>query len=277
MTSDGMVLCSLRELHVLDGLTDEERSAFEEHLKICLECQTEVASLMPVMDWLLYDFDAVEPPAGMKSRVLERVFESADTDGRVDEPTVSPIEVDLRNADEAHGRAAFSEARGPHGRRRSLKRRGWARRSWIPAGTVAAVVVAAVLYVGFHPLGKRGTNQQLDTPVGTVTQSVQLTATADFPSSGGDVYILSNGSARRMLMDFTGLKPVKGSQVYQVWLLNKGQPPLSIGVFTPDATGDAVFAGVIPAGVAYDSVGVTLEPQAIDKLPKGPLVLSANI
>lgn len=276
MTRDGMVLCSLRELYVLDALTGEEREAFEEHLKTCFECQTEVASMMPLKDWLLYDFEAKEPPAGMKTRVLDRVFESVDT-GPTEAAESSLSDVDLRNSREAHGHADASEMKGPSGRRGPWKLRGRTRWSWIPAGTVAAVVVAAALYIGFHPLANPDTNHQFNTPVGTVTQSVQLTATANFRSSGGDVYILSDGSARRVLIDFKGLKPVKGSQVYQVWLLNKGQSPLSIGVFIPNATGDAVFAGMIPAGVTYSSVGVTLEPQAIDKSPQGPLVLSANI
>lgn len=57
-------------LYLLGGMSAEEVSDFEEHLRVCTPCREEVASLRPVVDGLVLAGPEVEPPAGLRERVL---------------------------------------------------------------------------------------------------------------------------------------------------------------------------------------------------------------
>ena len=74
MSSDGDHL--LTGAYVLDALDTEERAAFTEHLRGCAQCRQEVAELGSVVDRLDLD-PAVQPPVGLRDRVLAQVAQEA--------------------------------------------------------------------------------------------------------------------------------------------------------------------------------------------------------
>lgn len=259
--TDETALCSLRELYVLDGLTDEERRTFEAHLETCEQCQSEVNSLQPVQDWLLYDFEPADPPAGMKGRILSHVFAEASSQQPLQrQDAASPSDDGTMPFKVAAETGDRPDLVSPTRRRRGVN-------SWLAAAAAAAVVLVGV---GTWAVSNR------PGPLGPTTRSAQLVSTAKFPSSSARAYVSSGQDGNRLFIKFSGLQAVQGTQVYQVWLLNKGQPPVSMGVFTPSASGAAVFAGLLPSGT-YTAVGITLEPKAVDKTPQGPLVMSATL
>ncbi|UJF26601.1 zf-HC2 domain-containing protein [Planococcus sp. 107-1] len=61
--------------HVIDylngTLSKEEQLEFEQHLKTCTDCQ----EIIEMTGDLPYLADPVDPPAGMKARILSTVFE----------------------------------------------------------------------------------------------------------------------------------------------------------------------------------------------------------
>ncbi len=59
-------------LYLLGGMGSEEASDFEKHLEVCAACGTEVSSLSPLIDDLVLMGPEVEPPPGLRERVLER-------------------------------------------------------------------------------------------------------------------------------------------------------------------------------------------------------------
>lgn len=60
-------------LYVLGGMQEAEILDFDEHLASCEVCREEVATLRPVADQLLLTAPEVEPPEGLRERVLARV------------------------------------------------------------------------------------------------------------------------------------------------------------------------------------------------------------
>jgi anti-sigma-K factor RskA len=59
--------------YALGALTDEESRRFERHLATCELCQTDLASLQPVVDVLPAAADPVEPPAALKKRLMRTI------------------------------------------------------------------------------------------------------------------------------------------------------------------------------------------------------------
>jgi len=275
-------LCALRELYALDGLTTDERAEFEQHLADCAECQAELADYKRVTDLLLYDFDQVDPPEGLRARVLDHLFVEApvDTSPRV-EPTqrytADPI-VPLPQRSASPRRSAAdqdSTAGSPWtttSRSRSRRRRPW----WpVAAGIVTAASLAWAITLQVTHTTPVPVQPEAATPVGSVLLTTSLAAQSVMANASAKVWVSQSGSAKNMLLQFAGLAPVKGSQVYQIWLVRKVNSQLQVysaGVFTPNHEGRALFAFQLPRS-HYSLVAVTLEPKAIDKTPLGPKVL----
>ena len=59
-------------LYLLGGMKVEEVSDFEQHLHVCPPCRKEVSSLRPLVDDLVLAGPEVEPPDGLRERVLAK-------------------------------------------------------------------------------------------------------------------------------------------------------------------------------------------------------------
>jgi anti-sigma-K factor RskA len=69
MTSDD--LHDLTAAYALDALDDDERRAFEGHLRECEDCRAEVASMGGTVESLAYATEGPAPPAELRSRIVE--------------------------------------------------------------------------------------------------------------------------------------------------------------------------------------------------------------
>jgi hypothetical protein len=65
--------------YLLGALDDGERRAFERHLAECGECQDELARLRPAADALPGSVVQLEPPPGLKTRLMAEVEQDART------------------------------------------------------------------------------------------------------------------------------------------------------------------------------------------------------
>jgi hypothetical protein len=59
--------------YLLGALNDLERQVFERHLTGCAECQEEVERLRPAADVLPSSVEQLEPPPGLKARLMAEV------------------------------------------------------------------------------------------------------------------------------------------------------------------------------------------------------------
>ena len=63
--------------YLLGALTDLERQAFERHMADCAECRDEIEQLRPAADALPRSVEQVEPPASLKTSLMEIVEREA--------------------------------------------------------------------------------------------------------------------------------------------------------------------------------------------------------
>lgn len=72
-------------------LTKEQQEEYELHLLECEECQEELAELQQLTEDLPYSSEAIDPPSGMKERVLANIVNGTDTAEPEDEQETEPV------------------------------------------------------------------------------------------------------------------------------------------------------------------------------------------
>lgn len=75
--------CEQSALYALGILDGEELDSFEQHLREgCLVCQKELSGFKPVVDQLGLSSAPVSPPSLLREKILERVHQQDQTDGK---------------------------------------------------------------------------------------------------------------------------------------------------------------------------------------------------
>jgi anti-sigma-K factor RskA len=144
--------------YLLGALNDLERQAFERHLTGCSECQEEVERLRPAAEALPASVVQLEPPPGLKKRLMAEV--------------------------EGDAAAAPARSRPPAARRR----RGLLRGLRVPRAAFVAAALLLGLAIGFGvaQLGGDG------------TRTVTATVAKAMPRAGGTLEIADKGATLRL-------------------------------------------------------------------------------
>jgi len=215
--------------YALGALSAEERAAFEAHLADCAVCRADVQALGEVSGLLAHAAAAATPPPALRERILREA------------------------------RAVRPLAAGGRG---------------LPWLAVAAAVVLAVA-AGVAYLKERGSRQMLERAVAVARDSLaaqqQLVATLLAPDVNTAVLaskgrpptarVFWNPSRRRVVMAVFDLPPAPAGRIYQLWAIQTGKAPVSLGIFNTAPDGRVTTAlDVPPALVAFDVTAVTEEP-----------------
>jgi anti-sigma factor RsiW len=256
---------------VLGALAPEELDAVRAHLAACPEAHAEVAELGAVVPALFETAERVEPPAGLKARILAAAAAEQQA-----EATARAAETQRR------GEALRApDTQGPVDAERSIEpfptadaqRRGWdlgaifRRPIW--AGIAAAAVVAAIA-LGALSLNLRtqlegltayrnGVVEVLEEAARPGAQLAVLVAPQTAPGPTGLAAVGADGSVALVMRD---LAPTTGTQVYTAWLIGDEGTPIPVGDFKVDDSRSASFTtarATLGPGV---TVALSLEPQA---------------
>lgn len=245
------VMCDLTIDYFNGQLTTEEQEAFERHLESCADCQQELAEWQALSEDLPYVSELMEPPVGMKERVLGSIL-GEDSPAQ---PVVAPTPV------------IPMESKKP--RKRSTSR-------WLPL--VAAALVLSL--VGNAYLGWMVQDQQqtLVTQSETVDQLVALVNLQPLEGdSTGTASIVRNGDTIQMVVQASSLPELSNEEVYQVWLIDEEGPDRA-GTFTSTGTDGAVVY-TLPAGqdFSWDQIAVSHEPNKDSETPLGQVLMASAI
>jgi anti-sigma-K factor RskA len=226
----GRHLHALAGAYALDALDGAERTRFERHLRRCQACEAEVRGFAATAAALAMA-TAVEPPPGLKARVL----------AAAEVTRQAPPAVAVRR------RAVPAMPRSPWVPRLALA---------VGAGGVAAAVALGVI--------QASTQHRLDSTlaysreIASVLAAPDARITAARTSVGGTTIAVVSHDQRQLVFTSSGLPELPSSKVYQLWLLGPGTAR-SAGLLPPASGGKT--PPVLASGVRTDDkVGVTVEP-----------------
>ncbi|MEH7334338.1 anti-sigma factor [Neobacillus drentensis] len=234
--------------YLLGEATEEEMILFEEHLLNCSDCRNEVQEMREAWNLIPFKLDDVEVPSELKSEVMNAIFQ----DDRSSNTT--PLENKPRPESKLFG---------------SIRQ-------------TLIGVAAAVLLLTFG--GVLWNNFQLREELTEVKEKTQHTAevikvyslkSADPASSSaqGNAWIYQQGDTRQLVFKVQGLASTQGSEAYQVWLIHDGKRT-SCGTFQVDQDGNGFLSYPLHDNdLAFDAIGVSLEPDANGTQPRGKKVL----
>lgn len=255
-------------------LPEDETRQFEEHLKTCDECR-EIADATGQLPYLS---DPAVPPEGMKSRILSNVFAEDSVTGISSASSASSAAGGKASSD-AQSESA-SKGRAPRDMNTSnvvpmngrSRKRGWA------TPLIAAVLLASLIGNAYAFMQLQQEQEQA-TPAEpeTAFKSVDLQPSEGFNGGATAAVIEEQNGALNLVVTAEQLAALEGDQVYQVWLI-QGDKPIPAGAFTTNADGEgATYFNIDNSTEEWDTIAITLEPQAGNDLPQGEVVLSAGI
>lgn len=248
--------------HVVDylngTLTADEMREFQLHLNSCEDCR----ELVEAVGELPYLSEAVEPPAGMKARILANVFDES-----VQEEPVKEEPVNIQGASREGQQTSPEQGAKVVPMVKPPKERIW----WRPL--IAAVLLLSLLgnAYAFMKLSDEGGGQ-----IEAAFQSIDLQASESFDGNA-KAALLSEGDSLEVVVQADQLQELSGTEVYQVWLLKDGKP-IPAGAFEADADGrGAAYYQLEKNTEEWDTIAITLEPEAGNEMPEGDIVLSAGL
>lgn len=242
-------------LHYYNGLLEgKEKDAFEKHLKQCDACQEEWTEWQDLTADLPYLSEEAQPPIGMKERILTNV--TADDSSLTQQETQTGVKTD-----EVATKISPISKRKP---------KPWVQ-GLLAAGLLLSLGTNAYLY------NENNKNEQvIQEQVNKTFKTVQL-ASEETKSTGVASMVKENGKMN-LVVQSNNLTQVKGTETYQVWLI-EGDKPYRAGTFTPDENGNGavVFPVKFEGEHNWDAVAISHEPTPNSKKPVGTIVMASNL
>jgi anti-sigma-K factor RskA len=266
----GLTCDEVRELaaaFVLGALDPAEAAAVREHLSGCPEAHEEIAELGGVLPALAVSVPLVEPPSGLKARIMAAA--AADLAARGGASTATTVGVPPA----APAAPAAAPVAFPGPAEREARRRTSAV-SWVLriAAVVAIVTLGASTLVLRNQLDSaQAYEQSVAAVLDVAAQPGSLTAilTADGGTGSGLAAVSASGAVTIAMQD---LAPTSGNQVYEAWVIGGDGVPVALGDFTVGSAGTATFEGTGLPTASGIVLALTLEPGPGATTPTMPII-----
>lgn len=227
-------LHALSGAYAVDALDDIERAQFERHLQECPACREEVASLREAAA-LLSLATAVEPPAGLRERVLGDIS------------AVRPLPPVVPEA----GRSAAPTP----GTSRRLR--------MLVAAAAAVVLVGGGTTIAWEATRDGSTRVAQPSATERVLQAPDAERVTQRLADGAKATLVRSRSMNQAVLLTENMPAAPAGKVYELWLQDarKGMVPAGL---MPDGA-----STVLLSGDAADAVGagITVEPQGGSHVP----------
>jgi len=243
-------------LYAVGALLEDERRAFEAHVQTCAECLAEVRAFGPVVLGLATAVPRLDPPAGLRDKVL----------GGVQGTRATPVPA-----------------------RNRMLNPGWLAAAAMLVLSVALVSYTATLRDEVSSLRAdlrdtmarlQRSERQLNTATAAVAGAqirmavlmapdlarVDLAGQAPAPGAAGRAFW---SRSRGLVFAASSLPPLPAGRTYQVWVVTAARP-ISAGLVRPDPSGAVTAFFPTPADIPPPTaMAVTLEPEGGVPAPTG--------
>jgi anti-sigma-K factor RskA len=252
-----MTHAELREqaaAYALGALEAPERAEIERHIVACDGCRVEIDTLREVASLLALATPAVDPArvAALRSRVL------------ADASRVRPIMAPRAAAASPPARASLWTQTTTWLAAASLFVAAVAAAGWISA-TREQAHLSLVLERTSDTLAAR--DSVLSAFFGPMVHVVSL---SEGENKAPQARVFWNHTRNEFIVTAFSVPPAPSGKTYQLWAIQNGKAPVSMGTFDSDASGRAL--AVLPVGniseAGYiDNCALTLEPAGGSPLP----------
>ena len=274
---------------VLGALDAAEMAAVREHLADCPEAHAELAELGGVVPDLADTLEPVEPPAGLRARLLA----AAAAELAAAEPAATPVAAApvaaAPAAPAAPAAAAPAPIAFPTAEERTRRAAGRNRLGTWALG-IAAVLAIAVLGAWNVQLQsqldnvqaslaaaqayQRGVAAVLDVGTQSGAQTAFLAAAKPGTRISGVAAAAPDGT---LVMALHDLVPTAGDQVYEAWVIVGQNAPVPLGGFTVGTDGTGVLRASTSLAQPGAVLALSLEPQPGATAPAGPIVSAGSL
>jgi hypothetical protein len=239
----------------LKELPPELSQDFVAHLADCGICKEELKELHQIWQALPFEMDELEVPEAHKARMLENIMngiqdQAADTKERLRPVAAKP-------------------------QRSEASARMW---KWWPlaAASILCLVVGAAVgwSINEHGRVQPATGETATAePAQVVGQYALKAFNPEMPAASGNCLIKQQGQNKQLVVQVNGLGPTTGDQAYQLWIVKQGTR-FNGGTFRVDEKGNGVLTHELdPVESPFETLGITLEPDALGIKPRGKKVL----
>jgi len=265
--------------YALGALDESERASFEQHLATCDVCAAEVREMKDVAGLLALASPPVAPPTGLRDRIISdaRAVRPISAVAKSAQPAAQPASPSAKNAEgpaspQAGRRLLFTwlAAAAAIVMAVNLGMKGRRERAGRLAAEHALVSARATLDSARSALANR--DSLIASLIAPDVQAVTVSGSGPNPSAK---YFLDR-RARRIVIAASALRPAAQGRTYQLWGIETGKAPVSLGTFNPDASGRAFASVTIPAGLNIAVTAVTDEPSGGSPQPTTTPFLAAT-
>jgi anti-sigma-K factor RskA len=266
---------------VLGALLQPEEDAVRAHLATCSDAHAEIAELGGVLPVLDASVPVVEPPAGLRARIMAAA--AADLEARAGAPGVPAVGAPAVPAAPTSAAPPVTAAAAgstvptpfPSADERTARRSGASAGSWVLR---IAAVLAIVLLGGWNLLLQSQVNpanayeQSVAAVLDVAAQPGSHTAilTAAGASGGSGLAAISASGAVSIAMQ--DLAATSGKTVYTAWAIGGDGVPIALGDFTVGNNGTGSLAATGAPTAAGVVVALTLEPGPGATTPTLPII-----
>lgn len=254
---------------VLGALDDAEMAAVRVHLSSCADAHAEVAELGGILPVLLTNVRAVDPPEGLKQRIMAAA--AADLEERRPVATAPAAPASASAPVAAEPSAPPSAADVKRGDVVSFRPR---QSPWSWALGIAAVLAIALIG-GWNlslqsELGAaRAYERQVAAVLDAATEPGALTAVMSAGAGDGPAGLAAVTADGRMQIAMRDLAPTGGTEVYEAWMIDGDSAPVALGGFRVGADGVGfIEAAGLPATDGL-VLALTREPRPGATAPSG--------
>ena len=243
--------------YALGAVTPEEREAARVHIAGCAKCTRLAQELRAVVDVLPLSVTQVDPPESLKERLLAEIRKEGSTPAR-------PVQTGQR----------------PRQRRRR----------WLVPLLAAAAILGLMLFGGVTAwnislLHQVNSLEQQAASLQQQSRSLEATVTSLRQQLAVAYGLQGNGATGKLIyfpqqnitvLVMERLPQLKGTQVYQGWLIRDNQP-LSIGLLSVQ---NGIASVTFPGNIAgYQTAAVSREPgpHPSKNKPAGPIVATGEL
>jgi anti-sigma-K factor RskA len=232
----------------LGAVDADELRAARHHLATCPEPHIELHSLLGADAALAASLDPIQPPAGLRDRLMATVAEVPQ--------------------DRAEVVAAVPSSEEPRSARRD-----WL--DWLSPNVARPVAVAAVLALIAVGVWGLSTASQLN------EQEQALRTVADAVAAGEPAHPVDGTAGRGFVIDTDGAgasfvvtdaNALDADQLYVLWLIGPDGTPVDVGAFEPNDAGVAVIP-IEDDLSGFQTFAVTVEAERVDAPTSDPVMV----